>query len=276
MVGLNRARSFEIDDGHTFCTPEQIKGEAIKIIKIMTEFYEVFGMWGKHWVSLSFKDPKTPEKYIGSEEGWETAQKMLLEINDELNLKGKVMIGEAALYGPKIDIMLKDALGNDRQLGTVQIDFAMPARFGLVYTDNSGQEKTPVMLHRAILGSYHRFISYLMESLGGAFPVWLSPTQVNIIPITEKHLDYAQKIETLMKEKNIRVKTDNRNETMQAKIRDAQMQKIPYMLIVGDREVQNNEVSVRLRTGEDLKAKPIAEVIAKIENTYLTKSLNLW
>ncbi len=274
--GLNRARSFEIDDGHTFCTPEQIKQEAINNINIMKEFYEVFGMWGKHWVSLSFRDPKTPEKYIGDEKGWEYAQGILQEINDELGLGGKVMIGEAALYGPKIDVMLKDALGNDRQLGTVQLDFAMPARFGLTYIDRDGQEKTPVMLHRAILGSYHRFIASLLENTGGALPVWLSPIQVEIIPISAKHLEYAQKVKSTLVDSEIRVEINERDDTMQAKIRDAQNLKIPYMIIIGDREEQAGTVSVRLRSGENMQAIDLAEATSKIKDIYLTKSLQLW
>ncbi len=186
------------------------------------------------------------------------------------------MEGEAALYGPKIDIMLKDALGNDRQLGTVQIDFAMPGRFGLTYTDADGKDKTPVMLHRAILGSYHRFIANLMESTKGAFPVWLSPVQAVIIPISDKHNEYCQTAANSLKDKNIRVTVDTKDDTMGAKIRNAQIQKIPYMLIVGDRELENNQLSVRLRSGENIGAKPLAEIAEKINSIYLTKSPDLW
>jgi threonyl-tRNA synthetase len=274
--GLNRARSFEIDDGHTFCTPEQIKDEAIKIINIIQEFYEAFGMWGKHWVSLSFRDPKTPEKYIGDEKGWEFAQSILSEINDELSLNGKIMEGEAALYGPKIDIMLKDALGNDRQLGTVQLDFAMPSRFGLTYIDKDGHEKTPVMLHRAILGSYHRFIANLLESTGGALPVWLSPLQAIIIPISEKHAQYAEKVRQSLLDQEIRVEINDRDDTMQSKIRDAQNKKIPYMIVVGDKEEGAGTVSVRLRSGNSIQGIDLKEATAKIKDIYLTKSLLLW
>ncbi|EKD99641.1 MAG: threonyl-tRNA synthetase, partial [uncultured bacterium] len=225
---------------------------------------------------LSFKDPEKPQNYIGEEADWKIAQRMLLDVNDELNLGGKVMIGEAALYGPKIDIMLKDALGNDRQLGTVQVDFAMPKRFGLVYTDKDGQEKTPVMLHRAILGSYGRFIANLMENTGGAFPVWLAPLQVSIIPIGEKHNEYAEKVKEKLLEKQIRVEINDKAETMQARIRDAQNHKVPYMLIIGDREVENGQVSVRLRSGENIGAIKLEEVIEKINSKYLTKALDLW
>ncbi|MCA9308543.1 threonine--tRNA ligase, partial [candidate division WWE3 bacterium] len=276
MVGLNRARSFEIDDGHTFCTPEQIKDEAIKMLHIMKEFYEVFGMWGKHWVSLSFRDPNTPDKYIGDNKGWETAQQILIEINEELNLNGKIMEGEAALYGPKIDIMLKDALGNDRQLGTVQIDFAMPARFGLTYTDRDGQEKTPVMMHRAILGSYHRFIANLLENTGGSLPAWLAPQQIEIIPIADKHWDYAEQVAFKLREQELRVEINKKDDTMQSKIRDAQARKVPYMFILGDKEEQNSNVSIRLRNGDNVNGISLEEAIQKITHIYLTKSQQLW
>ena len=276
MVGLNRTRSFEIDDGHTFCTPDQIKEEALNLINIMRDFYSVFGMWGDHWVSLSFRDPKHPEKYIGDDEGWEKAQNILIELNDELNLDGKIMEGEAALYGPKIDIMLKDALGNDRQLGTVQVDFAMPERFGLTYTDSDGKEKTPVMLHRAILGSYHRFISYLLEKNKGALPVWLSPVQVEIIPISEKHLDYAYEIKELLAQSNIRTEISTKDATMGAKIREAQARKVPYMAVVGDKEVEKEALSVRLRSGEQKNDLKVDEFAKKVEEMYLTRSLELW
>lgn len=276
MVGLNRTRSFEIDDGHTFCTPDQIKDEVVKMVQIVEEFYKAFGMWGKHWVSLSFRDKKAPEKYIGDDEGWDTAEKMLLEVDNELNLGGKVMEGEAALYGPKIDIMLKDSLGNDRQLGTVQVDFAMPKRFGLTYTDADGQEKTPVMLHRAILGSYGRFIANLMESTGGAFPVWLQPTQVQVIPVSDKTLAYAKEIAQKVEEAGLRVSVNDKDETVGAKIRNAQIQKIPYMLIVGPKEQEKGQISLRLRDERDLGTFSIEETINSINKIKLTKSLELW
>ena len=274
--GLNRTRSFEIDDGHTFCTPSQIKQEAINTVKIIQEFYESLGMWGNHWVSLSFRDPKTPEKYIGNVSDWEHAQHMLGEINDELHLNGVVMEGEAALYGPKIDFMLKDALGNDRQLGTVQIDFAMPERFNLTYTDADGQEKTPVMMHRAILGSYGRFIANLLESTGGAFPVWLSPTQVAIIPINDTVLDYAYTIkDELYLHNDIRVEIDDKGETMQNKIRNAQEQKVPYMLVIGPKEMENNTVNVRLRTEEKLGEMQLKDFVSRVKKIVIDRSLEL-
>lgn len=275
MGGLNRTRSFEIDDGHTFCTPDQIKQEAINTIKIIEEFYTSLGMWGKQWVSLSFRDPKTPEKYIGDPADWEKAQQILSEVNQELGLNGTVMEGEAALYGPKIDIMLKDAMGNDRQLGTVQIDFAMPKRFGLVYIDQNGEEKTPVMLHRAILGSYGRFIANLLENTGGAFPVWLSPVQVVIIPISDKFIDYAKKCAEELFEAEIRYEIDDKDETMGNKIRKAQELKIPYMIIVGQKEEESETISIRDREGNQENNLKLTDFTKKVKTHIISKSLEI-
>lgn len=275
MGGLNRTRSFEIDDGHTFCTPDQIKQEVINTIKIIEEFYTGLDMWGDHWVSLSFRDPKTPEKYIGDESDWEKAESMLKEISEELNLNGQIMLGEAALYGPKIDFMKKDLLGNDRQLATVQVDFAMPKRFGLEYIDTDGSAKTPVMLHRAILGSYGRFIANLLETTGGAFPVWLSPVQVQVIPISEKFNDYANKVGDNLKESGIRVDIDSNDETMSNKIRKAQEQKIPYMIIVGGKEQENDNISVRYRDGRQKNLIKPEVFTEEVKNNIISKSLSV-
>lgn len=273
--GLYRTRSFEIDDGHTFCRPDQIKEEAINTLKIVEEFYSGLGMWGKQWISLSFRDPKTPEKYIGDESDWDTAQNILSEINKELNLNAKIMEGEAALYGPKIDIMMKDAMGNDRQLATVQIDFAMPKRFNLTYVDKEGNEKTPIMLHRAILGSYGRFIANLLENTGGAFPIWLSPVQVMVIPISDKFVDYANKVTKELYENNIRFEIDDKDETMGNKIRKAQEQKIPYMIVLGGKEEESNTVSVRDRNGNQQNNITIDSFTKMIKDRILSKSLEL-
>lgn len=272
--GLQRTRSFEVDDGHTFCTPSQIKQEAINIANIVEDFYKGLGMWEGHWVSLSVRDPKTPEKYIGDDSDWQIAEKMIKEINEELGLGGKVMEGEAALYGPKIDFMRQEAGGKQTQLATIQIDFAMPKRFKLEYIDENGESKTPVMLHRAILGSYQRFIMALIEKYGGAFPTWLTPVQVKVLPITEKHLEYALKVKSTLEQENIRVEVDTRNERLQAKIRDAQMEKVSYMFIVGDREAEAKKVAVRKRSGEDLGSKDLEDFIKAIKKEIEEKSIN--
>lgn len=262
--GLTRTRSFIVDDGHTFCTMDQIKQEAINTCKIIEEFYKGVGLWGNQWISLSIRDPKTPGKYIGEEPDWKKAEKMVQEISNELKLKGKVMVGEAAIYGPKIDYMSKDSLGNDHQLGTVQIDFAMPKRFGLTYVDKDGKEKTPVMLHRAIMGSYERFIAFLLEHFDGALPVWLSPVQVVVIPITKNQNSYTREIHQRLIEAGIRAELDDRSDTISAKIRDAEIQKIPYMLIAGDREVRAKKVNVRTRGEKVLGAMPLGTFLKRI------------
>jgi threonyl-tRNA synthetase len=272
--GLQRTRSFEVDDGHTFCTVEQIKQEAINIAKIVEEFYKTLGLWDGHWVSLSVRDPETPEKYIGDQKDWEVAEKMIKEISDELGLDGKVMEGEAALYGPKIDFMRKEAGGKQIQLATIQIDFAMPKRFGLEYIDENGKAKTPVMLHRAILGSYERFIMALIERFGGAFPTWLAPVQVKVLPITERHLEYALKVKSELEQEGIRVEVDERNERLQAKIRDAQMEKVAYMFIIGDKEVEAKTVAVRKRNGEDLGSKNLEDFTKALKKEIEEKTIN--
>lgn len=275
--GLQRTRSFEVDDGHTFCTPAQIKQEAINIAKIVEEFYKTLGLWEGHWVSLSVRDPKTPEKYIGDNADWETAEKMIKEVSDELGLEGKVMEGEAALYGPKIDFMRKDSAGKQTQLATIQIDFAMPKRFGLEYTDENGEQKTPVMLHRAILGSYERFIMALIERFAGAFPTWLTPVQVKILPIAERHLKYANTVFEKLKEAGIRVELDERNETLGNKIRNAQTEKVSYMIIVGDNEEteQSGEaIAVRARGMKDTNNTKISQFIESIKKEIEEKTIN--
>lgn len=276
MSGLNRTRSFEIDDGHTFCTPEQVEEEVINLVKTVKDFYKAFGMWGEHWVSLSFRNRDHPEKYIGNDKDWEKAEAVLEKVNNDMGLDGEVIKGEAALYGPKIDIMMSDSLGNDRQMGTIQVDFAMPKRFDLTYIDENGEKQTPVMLHRAILGSYGRFIANLVETTGGALPVWLAPIQIELIPITDNNLKYAEKVAKIAQKRGLRVEINDKDESMGAKIRDAQIRKIPYMFIVGNKEVKTNEVSVRLRTEEDLGSKPIEKVLDKIVEIYESKSLKLW
>jgi len=272
--GLQRTRSFEVDDGHTFCTPSQIKQEAINIAKIVEEFYKGLGMWEGHWISLSVRDPKTPEKYIGDEKDWKIAEEMIKEINYELKLGGKIMVGEAALYGPKIDFMRKDTAGRQTQLATIQIDFAMPKRFGLEYTDKNGEIKTPVMLHRAILGSYERFIMALIEKYGGAFPTWLTPVQIKVLPITDRNIKYATEVLKNLRTNEIRAELDSRNETLQAKIRDAQLEKVAYMLIVGDREEKENKVAIRKRNGQDLGGTKLENFISNIKKEVEEKKIN--
>jgi threonyl-tRNA synthetase len=245
--GLGRVYAITVEDGHTFCRVDQVKEEVKNIINIIKDFYSSLGLWDNHWVSLSVRDYAHPEKYIGTSEDWDLCEKMLEEISNEMGLNAQRREGEAALYGPKLDFMFKDALGKEIQIPTVQVDFATPKRFNLVYTDNQGKEVNPVMVHRAVLGSYERFLVLLIEHYAGAFPTWLSPVQVEIIPISEKFADYANKVYSQLLESNIRVNLNLESETLGKRIRNAEKQKIPYILVVGEKEEGSESVAVRNR-----------------------------
>lgn len=262
--GLTRVYAITCEDGHTFCTKEQVKNEIKGLVNIIKEFYETLGLWGNHWVSLSTRGEDF-SKYIGEEKDWDLCEKILKEVSDEMNLQAKECPGEAALYGPKLDFMFKDALGKEVQIPTVQIDFATPKRFGLVYTDSDGTEKNPVMVHRAILGSYERFLALIIEHFGGAFPFWLAPVQMRILPLSEKHLAYAEKIKKELAE--FRVELDIGNETIGKKIRNGEMQKIPYLLIVGDKEEKKKQIAVRERGQKDLGLMKLDKFIKLCQNS---------
>ncbi len=250
--GLTRVRAITVDDGHIFCRVDQIKDEAIAIANIIKEFYSALGMYGNHWVSLSVRDSAHPEKYIGDEADWQAAEKMLQDVSGELGLGAVRMEGEAALYGPKLDFMFKDSLGKERQLSTIQIDFAMPKRFGLVYVDTDGTNKHPVMIHRAILGSYERFMAILIEHFAGAFPVWLSPVQIQVIPVSDKFNNYArEEVYNRLVAEEFRVELNDLNESVGKKIRMGITQKVPYLIVVGEKEIEDRTITVRSRdTGE--------------------------
>ncbi len=269
--GLNRVYAITVEDGHTFCTREQVKDEIKTLVNIIKDFYTSMGLWGNHWVSLSTRG-KDFSQYIGEKKDWDLCEKILQEVSNEMGLNAKKCPGEAALYGPKLDFMFRDAIGKEIQIPTVQIDFATPKRFNLTYTDKDGSEKSPVMVHRAILGSYERFLALAIEHFAGAFPLWLSPIQVAVIPISEKHDDYAKKIEKELKDAGIRVEVKNENETLGKKIRSAEMQKIPYLLVVGDKEISADAVAVRERGKGDLGQMSINNFIDKIINKIQSKS----
>ena len=245
--GLTRVRAITCDDGHIFCRPDQIKDEARAIATIIRKFYSALGMYGSHWVSLSVRDPQSPESYIGDDEDWLKAESMLQELSDELGLDAKRMEGEAAIYGPKLDFMFKDSLGRERQLSTIQIDFAMPKRFSLTYVDESNSERTPVMIHRAILGSYERFMAILIEHFAGKFPLWLAPEQLVLIPVADRHEDSARSIAKTMRDAGLRVRVDERSESVSYRVRDAQLKKVPYSIVVGDREAEGGAFTPRNR-----------------------------
>jgi threonyl-tRNA synthetase len=274
LSGLARVRSFSQDDCHIFCREDQVDAEIDTALEMTKKIMATFGL--KYKYRLSTRDPNHPEKYLGDPEIWDKVEKWAVEIMKRNNIDYFDGPGEAAFYAPKMDLIATDALGREWQLSTVQIDYVMPERFNLEYTDKNGSKKHPVMLHRAIIGSPERFIMILLEHFAGNLPTWLAPLQVKVIPIGEKHLDYAQSLAQSMREKDLRVEIDERSETMQAKIRDAQMQKIPYMLIVGDRELENQQASIRLRSGENLGAMPVNQILDRISEIYLTKSLKLW
>ncbi len=262
LSGLSRLRGFRQDDGHCFCREDQIKDEFKSVLLIVEKAMKTFGM--NYKIRLSLWDQKHPEKYLGDAKTWKKSQQLLEEILVENKIEYFKAEGEAAIYGPKMDLISRDSLGREWQLSTIQLDFIMPERFGLKYTDSDGKEKTPVMIHRAIVGSPERFFGILIEHYAGAFPLWLSPVQVSVIPISEKHFEYAKKIEKELKEKNIRIELKYENETLGKKIREAEMQKIPYLLILGDKEVSANAVSVRERGKGDIGTMAPNKFVEKI------------
>ncbi|KPJ57359.1 hypothetical protein AMJ49_02075 [Parcubacteria bacterium DG_74_2] len=260
--GLTRVYAITVEDGHSFCEVSQVKDEVKGMVNIIKDFYSSFGLWGNHWVSLSVRDYKHPEKYIGEKKDWDMCEKMLQDVSEEMKLEAERREGEAALYGPKLDFMFKDALGKEIQIPTVQIDFATPKRFDLFYIDKKGQKKHPVMVHRAILGSYERFLALIIEHFAGAFPFWLSPEQMWVVPISGGHINYARKIHEELLENGFRSKLRDENETVSKKIRDGEMQKIPYLLVVGDKEMKSKAVRPRKR-GKDLGEVKLVEFIKK-------------
>lgn len=265
--GLSRTYAFTVEDGHIFCTREQVKQEIINICKLIEEFYSNMGLWNNHWVSLSVRDYDHPEKYIGDLDDWELCEKLLQEISDELCLDAKRCEGEAALYGPKLDFMFKDALGREIQIPTVQVDFATPKRFGLFYINENGEKETPVMVHRAVLGSYERFLVLLLEQFKGVLPIWLSPVQVNIIPVNIKyHDEYCKKVLELLADEEIRVSYDDSKEQMNKKVRESNIMKNPCTLILGDKERDNNLVSFKMYGSSQTISVSIEDFISMIKS----------
>lgn len=271
--GLNRVIAITVEDGHSFCTVDQAKQEMKNMVEIIKNFYSSLGMWGNHWVSLSVRDYAHPEKYIGDPKDWDKCEKMLQEISDEMGLDAKIREGEAALYGPKLDFMFRDSMGREIQIPTVQLDFATPKRFDLVYTESNGEKTSPVMVHRAILGSYERFIMLLIEHFAGAFPLWLSPVQVKIIPVSEKFEDYAMKVEKTLLENDVRVEMSLESESLGKRIAEAEKQKTPYMLIVGEKEKETKSVNVRKRGVKIQETISTEEFINKIVEEIRNKTI---
>jgi threonyl-tRNA synthetase len=270
LHGLTRVRGFTQDDAHIFCMPDQLDEEFKKVIDLVLY---VFGSLGfeNFTTQVSLRDPNNPDKYIGSDENWEKAEKAILNATIEKGLDYVVETGEAAFYGPKLDFMVKDALGRSWQLGTIQVDYNLPERFKLEYKGSDNEMHRPVMIHRAPFGSMERFIAILLEHTGGNFPLWLMPEQVSILSLSEKYEKYAQKVFNVLENNEIRALVDNRNETIGKKIREAEMNKIPYMLIIGEQEENENSVSVRKHSEGDLGSMTV-EALSKMINDEIDKN----
>jgi threonyl-tRNA synthetase len=264
LHGLTRVRGFTQDDAHLFCRPDQVKEEFCKVIDLVLYVFKALD-FNDYTAQISLRDPENKTKYIGTDENWQLAEQAIIESANEKGLKTVVELGEAAFYGPKLDFMVKDAIGRKWQLGTIQVDYNLPERFELEYTGSDNQKHRPVMIHRAPFGSLERFVAVLIEHCAGKFPLWLTPEQITILPISEKYNDYAKKVLELLNNYDIRGLVDERNEKIGKKIRDTELKKIPYMLIVGEKEEADNTVSVRKQAEGDLGSFSVDE-FAKIIN----------
>lgn len=274
LHGLTRVRGFTQDDAHLFCRPDQLKDEFLKVMDIIFIIFKALD-FENFEAQISLRDKVNREKYIGTDENWEKAESAIIEACQEKGLKAKIEYGEAAFYGPKLDFMVKDAIGRRWQLGTIQVDYNLPERFELEYTGDDNKKHRPVMIHRAPFGSMERFVAVLIEHTGGKFPLWLTPDQVCIMPISEKFNEYAWTIARQLEEQDIRVLVDDRNEKIGRKIRDNELKRIPYMLIVGEKEAENNEVSVR-KQGEGDKGSMEIATFAALLNSEVEDMMNRW
>jgi len=272
LHGLTRVRSFTQDDAHIFCRPDQVKDEFLKVVDIIFIIFKALD-FENFEAQISLRSLEKSDKYIGSDENWEKAERAIVEACAEKGLKAKIEYGEAAFYGPKLDFMVKDAIGRRWQLGTIQVDYNLPERFELEYTGEDNKKHRPVMIHRAPFGSMERFVAVLIEHTAGKFPLWLTPDQAVVLPISEKFNDYAHKIAKQLEAQNIRVQVDDRNEKIGRKIRDNELKRIPYMLIVGEKEAETGEVSVR-RQGEGDKGSMPVDEFAKIINKEVEEAVN--
>ncbi|MFV0331651.1 MAG: threonine--tRNA ligase [Dysgonomonas sp.] len=274
LHGLTRVRGFTQDDAHLFCTPDQLKTEFLKVMDIIFIIFKALD-FENFEAQISLRDPNNKEKYIGSDENWEKAERAIIEACEESGLPAKVELGEAAFYGPKLDFMVKDALGRRWQLGTIQVDYNLPERFDLEYTGADNQKHRPVMIHRAPFGSMERFIAVLIEHTAGKFPLWLAPDQVVVLPISEKFNDYAHRVAGYFKQHDISAQVDDRNEKIGRKIRDNELKRIPYLLIVGEKEAETEEVSVRKQGEGDKGSMKFTNFAAQL-NEEMEKMMNAW
>lgn len=274
LHGLTRVRGFTQDDAHIFCTPDQLKNEFLKVMDIIFIIFKALD-FENFEAQISLRDPENKEKYIGSDENWEKAERAIIEACEEKGLPARVELGEAAFYGPKLDFMVKDALGRRWQLGTIQVDYNLPERFQLEYTGADNQKHTPVMIHRAPFGSMERFIAVLIEHTAGKFPLWLAPDQVVVLPISEKFNDYAYRVSGYMKQQGISSQVDDRNEKIGRKIRDNELKRIPYLLVVGEKEAETESVSVRKQGEGDQGSVKFTNFAAHL-NEEMEKMMNAW
>src|SRR5690606_6552430 len=273
LAGLTRVRGFTVDDSHLFVTPEQLEDEFIQVVQLIQYVFNAMG-FSDFRARLGTNDPES-DKYAGTPEMWERGIAAIRNAADKLGLNYTVEVGEAAFYGPKLDFIFRDVLKREWQLGTVQVDFLLPERFALEYIGPDGEAHRPVMIHRAPFGSMERFVGILIEHFNGAFPVWLSPVQAILVPITDRHVEYAREVAEELRASGIRVDVDDSGNRMNAKIRNAQLQKIPYMLVVGDREVEAGAIAVRTRDEENRGAMPVAGFKELILERIRTQSLEL-
>ena len=274
LSGLSRVRCMTLNDAHIFCTPDQIKEEFSKVMQLVEQAYRDLGIT-QYTYRLSLRDPKNKEKYVDNDEMWNLGERVLREALDSLGLPYRESIGDAAFYGPKLDIQLADVMGHEETYSTIQVDFHLPSQFGLTYTGTDGKPHRPVMIHRAIVSTMERMISYLIELYAGAFPLWLAPVQVGLVPISERHHDYAWAVKKELMAAGLRVEIDARNEKMNAKIRDFANQKTPYILIMGDKEAESHSVSVRARAKGDQGSVTVADFVAKTQALVASKSTEL-
>jgi threonyl-tRNA synthetase len=272
LSGLSRVRMMTLNDAHIFCTPEQIKEEFAGVLKLVEQAYRDLGIT-QYRYRLSLRDKADKEKYVDNDAMWELGERMLREAMDALRLNYFEARGEAAFYGPKLDIQFADVMGHEETYSTIQVDFHLPNQFGLIYIGADNKEHRPVIIHRAIVSTMERMISYLIELYAGAFPVWLAPVQAIVLPITDRQIDYARSVKTKLESAGVRATLDDRNEKVNLKIREAQLQKIPYMLVVGDREQQNGEVALRHRKRGDQGAKALDTFITEIRAAIDSKTV---
>jgi threonyl-tRNA synthetase len=269
LTGLFRVRQITMDDAHIYCRPDQVQAEITGVLGLVRSFYKLFEL------EPTFKLATRPPDYLGTEDQWDAAEHALHEALKANGLAYEMNPGDGAFYGPKIDIHIEDALGRNWQIATVQLDKNLPERFQLEYIDADGQAKRPVAIHRAIFGSFERFIGILTEHFAGAFPTWLAPVQARVLPISEKHAEYGRAVFNRLREARVRVGLDDRNEKLGYRIRDAQLHKIPYMLVVGEREAQNGTASLRRRTGEDAGAIPLDQIVSGLAAEIGSRSATL-